>query len=184
METASTAGAAVMIATHPPMVQFVQTLEEALYARKQTVLTIRHACSDDRVVAQIEIVSIGNKSSSLALRTFVEKAARALYDGIHLLIIDLQPPTPRDQRGIHDTIWRELGGDEPEWTKEKPLTLAAYRAAPGLKAFVQPVKIGDALPDMPLFLTAEIYVPVPLETTYLSAYRGVPQRWKAVLEAP
>jgi len=36
---------------------------------------------------------------------------------------------------------------------------------------------------MPLFLTPERYVNVPLEQTYTSAYRGVPQRWKAVLEA-
>ena len=148
------------------------------------MLTIRHASSDDRIVAQIEIVSIGNKSSSLALRTFVEKAARTLYDSVHLLVVDLQQPTPRDPHGIHDVIWRELGGDEPEWSNQKPLTLSAYRASPEFKAFVQPVAIGDPLPDMPLFLTAEVYVPVPLESTYISAYRGVPQRWKDVLEAP
>ena len=37
--------------------------------------------------------------------------------------------------------------------------------------------------DMPLFLEPEIYVNVPLEATYQAAYRGVPQRWKNVLES-
>jgi hypothetical protein len=35
---------------------------------------------------------------------------------------------------------------------------------------------------MPLFLTPERYVNVPLEETYLGAYEGVPQRWKRVIE--
>ena len=38
--------------------------------------------------------------------------------------------------------------------------------------------------DMPLFLTPERYVNVPLEATYSAAYRGVPKKWKAILEAP
>jgi hypothetical protein len=37
---------------------------------------------------------------------------------------------------------------------------------------------------MPLFLTEELYVNVPLEATYQAAYRGVPKRWRDVLEAP
>jgi hypothetical protein len=38
--------------------------------------------------------------------------------------------------------------------------------------------------DMPLFLEPEVYVEVPLELTYLAAYRGVPRRWQRVLDAP
>jgi hypothetical protein len=38
--------------------------------------------------------------------------------------------------------------------------------------------------DMPLFLTPDAYVNVPLEASYLSAYRGVPRRWRSVLDAP
>jgi len=37
--------------------------------------------------------------------------------------------------------------------------------------------------DMPLFLKPETYVRVPLEATYRDAYRGVPRRWREVLEA-
>jgi hypothetical protein len=35
---------------------------------------------------------------------------------------------------------------------------------------------------MPLFLDDAHYVEAPLEATYQAAWRGVPQRWKAVLE--
>jgi hypothetical protein len=50
------------------------------------------------------------------------------------------------------------------------------------KAYVQPIAAGDALPDMPLFLTAEEYINVPLETTYRAAYEGVPRFYKDILE--
>ncbi len=44
--------------------------------------------------------------------------------------------------------------------------------------------VGDALPDMPLFLTPEVYVPLPLEATYQSAWEAVPAVWQEVLAAP
>jgi hypothetical protein len=44
--------------------------------------------------------------------------------------------------------------------------------------------VGKTLIDMALFLTPERYVNVPLEETYLAAFRGVPRKWKAVLESP
>src|SRR5262245_12935287 len=53
-----------------------------------------------RIVAMIEVVSPGNKDSKHALRLFVAKAAEFVERGIHLLIIDLFPPTARDPEGI------------------------------------------------------------------------------------
>ncbi len=41
--------------------------------------------------------------------------------------------------------------------------------------------VGHPLPDMPLFLTPGHYIDVPLEATYLAAWRGVPQRWRREL---
>ena len=46
-----------------------------------------------KVIAMIEIVSPGNKSRQTELKAFVEKAIQALSNGIHLLIVDLFPPT-------------------------------------------------------------------------------------------
>jgi hypothetical protein len=36
---------------------------------------------------------------------------------------------------------------------------------------------------MPLFLSSDRYVNLPLEPTYMGAWRGVPARWKRVIEA-
>jgi hypothetical protein len=47
---------------------------------------------------------------------------------------------------------------------------------------VEPTAVGSVLIDMPLFLSADRYVNVPLEQTYLAAYQGVPGRWKPVIE--
>ena len=41
----------------------------------------------------IEIVSPGNKERRIRFAAFVRKAEQALLSGIHLLIVDLFPPT-------------------------------------------------------------------------------------------
>ena len=48
---------------------------------------------------------------------------------------------------------------------------------------MEPLQLGVPLIDMPLFLTREHYINVPLEATYMAAYRGVPARWRRVIEA-
>jgi hypothetical protein len=50
--------------------------------------------------------------------------------------------------------------------------------------YLEPAAVGDPLPDMPLFLTRRVYVPVPLEATYLAAWGAVPRFWQETLEAP
>jgi hypothetical protein len=89
-----------------------------------------------------------------------------------------------DPGGIHGAIWSELSDDPFELPEGEPLTLAAYSAGPRKRAFVEPIAVGREALDMPLFLEPEIYVEVPLESTYRAAYRGVPRRWQLVLEAP
>ncbi len=143
---------------------------------------IRHS-SDDRIIALVEVLSPGNKSSRTTFQTFVNKAVAALRHGYHLLLIDLLPPGPRDPQGIHGALWTELGDDSYVAPPAKPLTLAAYSSGPRKIAYyVEPVAVGDLLTPMPLFLTASTYVLVPLEETYQAAYRGVPRHWRAILD--
>jgi hypothetical protein len=153
------------------------------YVLKQRTLVVRHT-SDDRIVALLEILSPGNKSSRHALRSFVEKATNALARGHQLLLIDLQPPSPRDPNGIHGAIWEEISKPNYQAPDGKPLTLVAYPAGRPKTAYIEPIASEDALPDMPLFLAPWSYVSVPLEVTYRAAYRGVPRRWRDVLEPP
>lgn len=165
----------------PPRARFTATTEMAFYLQKQNSVVIRHV-SGDEVVALIEVVSPGNKSSRSALRRFVEKAAESIFRGYHLLILDVNPPTRRDPQGIHGAIWEEIEDSSYCAPKDKPLTLVAYACDDPVKtAFVEPVAVGDTLPDMPLYLTPDFYVNVPLEATYQAAWRTVPRRWQRVL---
>jgi hypothetical protein len=170
----------IALATTPPRVRFTASAELEVYARKRDRIAIRHV-SDDRVVALVEIVSPGNKASRHALRAFVEKALEFLEAGIHLLVLDLFPPGPRDPQGIHAALWSEILDDGFQLPPDKPLTLASYSAGYVKRAFVEPVAVGDELPPMPLFLEADVYVSVPLEATYQAAFAAVPKRWRDVL---
>ena len=159
-----------------------ERIEAEPFTRRQNSIVIRHA-SDDRVIALIEILSAGNKSSNKEFRAFVNKAVRFLERGYHLLLIDLHARTKRDPGGIHPVIWTKLGGTPKPMPAEKPLTLAAYDASPPPTAYVEPVAVGDILIDMPLFLAPDWYVSVPLEATYQAAYRGVPRHLREVLDS-
>src|SRR5262249_29256048 len=61
---------------------------------------------------------------------------------------------------------------------------AAYSGGPWPEAFVEPTAVGAALPEMPLFLTPDVYIPVPLDATYQSAWEAVPAFWRDVLTSP
>jgi hypothetical protein len=169
-------------AVAPPKVRFTAKLGGDSYVKKARRLTIRHS-SDDRVVAILESVSPGNKRTRAALRTFVDKAYAIVREGFHLLLVDVFPPGPGDPQGIHAALWNDLGGDAFTPPVDKPLTLAAYAAGDPITAYVEPLAVGDALAEMPLFLEPDWYVNVPLEATYQAAWEGVPERWRRVLEA-
>jgi hypothetical protein len=177
-------GGGITLAEVPPQVRYHVRSESNRYAARAKAVVIRHT-SDHRVIALAEIVSPGNKNNRHGLRAFVKKAVDALQAGIHLLIVDLFPPGPRDPQGIHQAIWEELMG-EADFTlpADAPLTLAAYVGGDCPEAFVEPRAVGAPLPAMPLFLTPEVYVSVPLEATYQSAWEGLPAFWRQVLESP
>ena len=106
--------------------------------------------------------------------SFVEKAYELLRQGINLLVVDLFPPSPRDPQGVHKAIWDEIREEPFELPKGKPLVLAAYVAGDldaGIEttAYVEPVGVGDRLPDMPTYLERDAHVPVPLENTCTAA---------------
>src|SRR5437764_14640706 len=110
----------------------------------------------------VEIVSPGNKNNRSRLRALVEKAAELLDKGVHLLVADLHPPGTWDPSGIHAALWEWLGEKPFTPPAGKPLTVAAYESGVEVTAYVEPVAVGDVLPDMPLFLVPGGHVLVPL----------------------
>ncbi|HJZ90938.1 MAG TPA: DUF4058 family protein [Gemmataceae bacterium] len=181
---AQTSGAdgGIHVATAPPKVLISRSSDIPRNEYKRRWIAVRHV-SGDRVVAILEVVSPGNKWSDEALRAFTAKAAEFLENGIHVSVIDLFPPTPRDPDGIHRAIWAERAGDY-SLAPNKPLTLVSYVAGHPERAYVQPVGVGEDLPDLALFLTEERYVLVPLEATYSTAFAEVDERWQKILTGP
>ena len=164
------------LATEPPKTRFVSrgSEEEVYAARANRVAVIR----EDETIAIIEIVSPGNKSSALALRQFVDKSLEFLERGIHLLVVDLFPPTPRDPQGMHRAIWSAINDEPFDLPIDKPLTLASYVGGSCKTAYVEPVAVGQTLPDMPLFLDPKTYLRVPLEQTYDATWTACPQEFR------
>lgn len=174
---------AIALADAQPRTRFVsQATEEEAYAARANRIAVRDAF--DEVVAVIEIVSPGNKSSRHGIRSFVDKTIELLHQGVNLLIIDLFPPTARDPEGIHQRIWSELADEAFELPGDKRLTLAAYSAGSPFRAFVEPVAVGDVLPDMPLFLDPGNYILAPLENSYRITWDGCPEEFRERITGP
>ena len=174
--------AGVALAEAPPQVSFKMVAGEATaYRIARQTITIRHQ-SGRRIVAMIEVVSPGNKDGRHHLRQFVDKATSAIWQGIHLLVIDLHPPGKHDPAGVHGLIWDDVGGGTFELPDDRQLMLVSYLADQLPEAFFEPISVGTALPDMPIFLNSDRYVSAPLERTYEAAYRGVPKIVRESLE--
>jgi hypothetical protein len=171
----------VALAQAAPRTTYPPLAEPDLYALKADRIAIRHRLGG--VVAVIEIVSPGNKSSKAALRSFVDKAVAFLRQGVHLLVIDLFPPTPRDPQGLHKAIWDEILEEPFTLPPDRPLTLASYSAGDVKIACVEPVAVGDPLPDMPLFIEPERYVSAPLQATYALAWNDCPAPFREAVIA-
>ena len=83
---------------------------------------------------------------------------------------------------MHGAIMEALGLESDNLPGDRPLLFASYRATDPPVAYLEPLAVGHALPALPLFLTGEYYVPLPLETTYMAAVGGMPGFWREVLE--
>ena len=166
-----------------PKVRDAAQTEEDWYRRKKSHVKVRHL-TDDRVIALIEIVSAGNKSSKKAFQAFVDKTLELLDAEVHLLLIDVLPRTKRDPQGIHPAIWENITDEPASCSGNGPLSAVAYEVVrDGVNAYCESCAVGANLPDMPLFLAEDAQVPVPLEKTYAAAFREVPQRWRQVIDA-
>ena len=152
----------------------------------QKQVAIRHK-SRDRLVAILEIVSPGNKSSRKEWKRFVSKATAALQNGVHVFIIDPFPPPNFYPRGTHDAIWQSVGGKRYVPPVDQPQTYASYESsdpiAQEFRCFVQPGRPGEALPEVPLFLEPERFINVPLEELYSEAMEYVLPQHLAMLQA-
>lgn len=167
------------VGREPDVLAVYRTAKE-IYASRANRVVVKHHLG--RVVAVIEIFSPGNKDSRAAIREFVGKAVELLQSGIHLLLVDLFPPTPRDVLGIHKLIWDEISDEPFRFPPGKDRLLVSYELGTEQAAYVQTLAVGDALPQMPLFVAEGVHVKTPLEATYRSAWYGCPEELRSAVE--
>jgi hypothetical protein len=146
--------------------------EEEIYARIANRIAIKQR--DGKLIAMVLVSSPGDLTDPKPL---VAELAGLLKKGINLLVVNLF-----SSQGIHKAIWDEFGEEPFELPPDKPLTIAAYCAAELKTAYVEPVAIGDPLPSLPIFLTPAIYVPAPLEETYLATWSKCPAPLREAVE--
>jgi hypothetical protein len=172
--------AGISLLETPPQTRVTSRGENSRgYARRADRVAIY--LPQGELVAIVEIVSPGNKDGKNSIKAFCRKATTLLRRGVHLLVVDLFPPSVRDPQGIHPLIWSRFKEEPFEFPQGKPLTLAFYSAGEEKLAFVEPIGVGDSLIDMPIFLTPDRYVSCPLEATYQTTWAVFPDALKASL---
>lgn len=176
-DTRFSGGAAVL---DKPQTRFVRQTEKHFYADKANRIVIRHHLG--KVVALIEIVSPGNKDSNRAIRQFVQKVTDALYQGIHVLVIDVFPPGKRDPHSLHELIWNELDEEEFSLPSPQDRLLASYETGSVQSAYIETIGVGSPLPDMPLFIAPGAHVLTPLESTYQDAWQDTPESVRRLVQ--
>jgi hypothetical protein len=164
----------------PPVARIVRRSESGYFSDRANRILVKHHLG--RIIAVIEVVSPGNKDGRASLREFVEKTVDFLRAGIHVLVIDLFPPTPRDPFGIHKAIWDEFVEEPFALPAGKDRIVVSYKAGTERVAYIEPLSVGDDLPDMALFLSSEYHVLTPLETTYRAAWEASPIELRRAVE--
>jgi hypothetical protein len=154
--------------------------QQEIYARRANRIVVKHHLG--QTVAAIEIVSPGNKDSPASVGDFVDKTIDLLRAGIHVLLIDLFPPTSRDPLGMHKLIWDEISSEPFDFPPGKDRILASYETGAEKAAYVEPIGVGDPLPSMALFLVEGLHVKVPLEATYQATWATCPEDMRVAVE--
>jgi hypothetical protein len=171
-----------LLTADKPATRIVRKSSKESYADLANRIVVQHKLG--RTIAAIEIVSPGNKDSKRAFKEFLEKSLAFLQKGVHLLVVDLFPPTKRDPFGVHRAIWDEYEEEDVlfEFPPGKDRILASYDAGREKAAYVEPIAVGEVLPDMPLFLFEGRHIKVPLEATYQTTWSVLPRNLQVIVE--
>lgn len=166
-----------------PLTRIVQKSTKEHYANQANRIVVQQKLG--HTIAVIEIVSPGNKDSNRAFKKFIDKSQEFIDRGIHLIVIDLFPPSKRDPHGLHTAIWDAFDEDELPFTfpPGKDRVAVAYESLEREKtAYVEPLAVGDTIPDMPLFLGGGYHVMVPLEAAYQMTWAVLPPTLQSLVE--
>ncbi len=143
----------------------------AVFADDFEIQIVESADTGLRIVGAVELVSPGNKDRDEARLPFAAKVASYLASGVSVVIVDIC--TSR-LANLHHAILPLLLAEEPRFAHDIALYSVAYRPvlrgdAEQIDIWTEPLGLGRPLPTMPLWLNAELCVPVELGATYRKA---------------
>ncbi len=123
-----------------------------------------------RLVAAIEIVGPSNKYRSDTRELFVGKVASLLKQDVCVSLVDL---VSIRQANLYADLLNLLGRADPALAAATPhlyaVTLRSRKPPKRrqlLDAWFYPMIVGQALPTLPIWLTPDLRVMLPLETSY------------------
>ena len=121
------------------------------------------------LVAAVELVSPGNKDRPDTRRAFVNKCAALLQQDVSVSIVDLV--TTRSHN-LYVDLLASIDCSDPTFVPEPPSIYAVTcrgrngGAHPQIAMWAYPLKIGQPLPTLPLWLTEFSAVSLELEASY------------------
>ena len=173
-------GGVALIDAPPRVGRRLVASSKTSYATRRRTLVVRRV-RGDRLVAIVEIASPGNKDRKSSVSVLAEKIRAAIESGVHVLLVDLFEHGRHDRLGLHGAAWSFFDPDASDRPPARSATLVSYLANPITEAYVEYVRFGEPLPDMPLFIESRAHVLLPLETTYAAAFRGMPSKYRDLI---
>jgi hypothetical protein len=151
------------------------TVEAELADQDEYEVRVYDAERGRKLVATIELVSPSNKDRPENRELFIGKVAALLQQEVCVSIVDLVSI----RRGnMYADLLTLLGHVDPQLAPTPrhlyAVTLRGRRPPNGgfhLDAWFYPMTIGEPLPTLPIWLTADLRVMLPLETSYQETCR-------------
>lgn len=130
---------------------------------------------NQRLVAAIELVSPANKDRPGSRRTLAAKCAGYLKQAISVAIVDV---VTERTANLHADLVEVLEVSTAVWESPTQLYAIAYRPVPvqnqaRIEAWPHKLTLGQSLPVLPLWLSPELCLPLPLEETYNTTCIGL-----------
>jgi hypothetical protein len=127
-----------------------------------------------RLVAAVEIVSPANKDRPDHRRSFVQKCEALLRKGVCVAIVDLV--TIRTAN-LYLELAELIGAAEPVVARKSLYAVTCQSSHNGdkwrVEAWEHDLTLGQPLPTLPLWLTADLAVPLKLEASYEETCRAL-----------
>jgi len=171
--SAGNAGTATALWAAP---QPTLTLDADLAEQYEYAVEIYDHSRGRRLVAAVEIVSPGNKDRPESRRAFATKCAALLQQHVSVSIVDLV--TVRNFN-LYQDILKFIDRADPAFLSETRAIYAATCRARSmgsimrLETWAYPLKVGQPLPILPLWLTDELAIGLDLEASYEDACRSL-----------